>query len=421
MSSSYHRPLIPFKHFSILYTDDIRFYEIYKEGSLDSCSDLSILDKNGNSVYCYLALAGKYKILNRFLIENNINESDYKKILNFYALSGDYEGFLKIFLKISSIYSINSIKFSLMFVVNLAEAGNIEAVKELFNIFNFNSDRNEILNNFMKCGDVNKCIDMIKYFNKHIKNINDKEKIHELIKYFIKSGNLNDLFILIDNFVKLFDYHIMIDELFYDIIYDIELNTLDEISEFVKKYNKKYLTNHVLSIDNYLKLLDNLMYKDINISLIKEILLHLNNYLYKITHEFFTFVFRTDLLKLINVDIIIFNKKYNEYSYYINNNNYVDNYNEEMLISNYEYFIKNNIDDKAVKTIKKILKNKYNHVFESDFLDLKNVKNPNEDCPVCYEKLNIKAVITTNCDHVFHYECIKKCVKCPMCRTENYI
>jgi hypothetical protein len=38
------------------------------------------------------------------------------------------------------------------------------------------------------------------------------------------------------------------------------------------------------------------------------------------------------------------------------------------------------------------------------------------DCPICYELTN--DFITTNCNHIFCINCIRKIKRCAMCRTE---
>lgn len=46
----------------------------------------------------------------------------------------------------------------------------------------------------------------------------------------------------------------------------------------------------------------------------------------------------------------------------------------------------------------------------------------NEDCPICLEELKIKKCIETECEHLFHEECLKASIqtamKCPMCRRD---
>jgi len=50
----------------------------------------------------------------------------------------------------------------------------------------------------------------------------------------------------------------------------------------------------------------------------------------------------------------------------------------------------------------------------------KKIKFRNTDCPICYEKLNEKNLIKTNCSHYFCKNCISKLEKlsCPMCRQQ---
>ena len=44
----------------------------------------------------------------------------------------------------------------------------------------------------------------------------------------------------------------------------------------------------------------------------------------------------------------------------------------------------------------------------------------NEDCPICLEQLKNKKCIETECEHLFHEECLTAsmqiAMKCPMCR-----
>jgi hypothetical protein len=49
-------------------------------------------------------------------------------------------------------------------------------------------------------------------------------------------------------------------------------------------------------------------------------------------------------------------------------------------------------------------------------------ENLNEDCPICLEQLKLKKCIKTECEHLFHEECLKismqTAMKCPMCRRD---
>lgn len=46
------------------------------------------------------------------------------------------------------------------------------------------------------------------------------------------------------------------------------------------------------------------------------------------------------------------------------------------------------------------------------------MEEPNENCPVCYDKMNEVDVCTTICKHKFHTGCILRCNNvCPICRA----
>ena len=54
--------------------------------------------------------------------------------------------------------------------------------------------------------------------------------------------------------------------------------------------------------------------------------------------------------------------------------------------------------------------------------DTSEVKSSEEECPICYESLNNKFSLTTDCGHKFCLDCFKKTVEikssCPLCRKE---
>ena len=54
--------------------------------------------------------------------------------------------------------------------------------------------------------------------------------------------------------------------------------------------------------------------------------------------------------------------------------------------------------------------------------EIDNIKyDPDDNCPICYENLNIGKVTKTTCEHIFHKECLdtwlNKNISCPCCRS----
>jgi hypothetical protein len=41
-----------------------------------------------------------------------------------------------------------------------------------------------------------------------------------------------------------------------------------------------------------------------------------------------------------------------------------------------------------------------------------------ESCAICLEEMFPEKNTILNCGHTFHEECVKKCVKCPLCRMK---
>lgn len=53
-----------------------------------------------------------------------------------------------------------------------------------------------------------------------------------------------------------------------------------------------------------------------------------------------------------------------------------------------------------------------------------NDKIKDEECSICLEKHNNNSVKLNNCGHIYHEDCIIKCIKlnplCPLCRQDVY-
>jgi hypothetical protein len=51
--------------------------------------------------------------------------------------------------------------------------------------------------------------------------------------------------------------------------------------------------------------------------------------------------------------------------------------------------------------------------------------NVTDDCPICFTNLGTNDMIKTNCDHVFHKECLNKWLEvndsCPVCRRRSNV
>lgn len=65
-------------------------------------------------------------------------------------------------------------------------------------------------------------------------------------------------------------------------------------------------------------------------------------------------------------------------------------------------------------------------MFQSEVLNnlLNEINNENDDniCDICHEKNDIIFSKKLNCNHIFHYSCLKKTIKncdkcCPYCKT----
>lgn len=394
--------LLDYNKFSIFYTNDKRFYDIYSLASLESCSDLSIKDHINRSVYFYLALSGKYKVLQRYIKENNIAIND--DIIYGYAESGDYEGFknLMVFVNIDS-YTKK------MCFNKIAESGNFDAIKDIVeNNIKFNIDMKELSFNYCRNRNITyekmkNFIDHFKigYFYDHLYNIAMSGNIDILTSESI-NDDMNNKSIDDKRFV------------FKMLVINMINSNFEDINNFIEKFVNIHSISEY-SLDNiYYELLKSLFVnKSSNIELYKNLFKIVKNQ-DNIYSKYLEFILKLDIIDFIDPEQIIFDS-FSEDTF---NSMFI---NKDNLIKLYNYIKKahntnNNKYEKIIGIIKKRLKIKFGVII--DPIILKNTKD--DDCSICYEKLNTSANIITNCDHIFHYKCIKDCKSCPLCRSTDF-
>lgn len=101
------------------------------------------------------------------------------------------------------------------------------------------------------------------------------------------------------------------------------------------------------------------------------------------------------------------------------------------FIKDFEFKTCDNCSQLCIKEDVVSLETSNENLCENCLLELdENLKQHNEECPICYDDECLKMKIKTPCNHTFHKECLKTCrntrleeensnySQCPHCRTE---